>query len=418
MKDKYEMIEKLNNDFNVVVYKGFDKTKNQYVRINENKKYYLSNETIKIIKNFPNSNNINKILEIIETKNYFYIIEELCNYTLEDLIKKEEILSMNKIQEIFLQINNVFKIFLEKGIILKQILPERILLNDCSSSNKCIIKISLTILINFDNMIGEEHNHQLSLTQSPELLKRDNVTNKCDIWSLGIILYLLCFKEYPYKGKTEYELYKEITSNKKLKEPNDEDLKDLLNKMLKINFTQRISWNDYFNHPFFKKNFSEDNNLLYDNSILNKMSFQINKLYEDNLNFEIYKLGYETKIKQYEEKIKKIEEENKNDKNKIKQYEEKIKKIEEENKNDKNKIKQYEEKIKKFEEENKNDKKKIKLLEEKIEEGKEKIDEIKKESKKDKEKINQIEKQYNEINKNFINITKNYQNLKRRYEGK
>ena len=77
---------------------------------------------------------------------------------------------------------------------------------------------------------------------------------------------------------------------------------------------------------FLKKNFSEDNNLLYDNSILNKMSFQINKLYEDNLNFEIYKLGYETKIKQYEEKIKKLEEENKNDKNKIKQYEEKLKK--------------------------------------------------------------------------------------------
>ena len=43
-----------------------------------------------------------------------------------------------------------------------------------------------------------------------KFLKGENVTNKSDIWSLGIILYLLCFKEYPYKGKTEFDLYKDI----------------------------------------------------------------------------------------------------------------------------------------------------------------------------------------------------------------
>ena len=43
--------------------------------------------------------------------------------------------------------------------------------------------------------------------------------------------------------------------------PDDEDLADLLKKMLTVDIKERISWNDYFNHPFFKKNFSKDNNL-------------------------------------------------------------------------------------------------------------------------------------------------------------
>ena len=225
------------------------------------------------------------------------------------------------------------------------------------------------------------------------------------IWSLGIILYLLLFNEYPYKEHYKanslakfFIMYrKELNSNKQLKEPDDQDLRDLLNKMLKVNIKERISWNDYFNHPFFKYNISKDNNLLYDNLLLNKMAFQLNKLYEDNLNFEDIKIGYETKIKQYVEKIKSLEEVNKNNKNKIKIYEDKISRLEEENKNDKNKIK---------------------ILEEGIEKGKTKLNEITKESQQDKEKIKQIERDYNQINKNFINMTKNYQEIKRKYETK
>ena len=38
-----------------------------------------------------------------------------------------------------------------------------------------------------------------------------------DIWSLGIIIYYLLFNEYPYNGKTKFELNKDIYSNKKLK---------------------------------------------------------------------------------------------------------------------------------------------------------------------------------------------------------
>ena len=39
----------------------------------------------------------------------------------------------------------------------------------------------------------------------PEILESNNtfvIEQKTDSWSLGVIIYYLCFKEFPYKGKT------------------------------------------------------------------------------------------------------------------------------------------------------------------------------------------------------------------------
>ena len=88
-----------------------------------------------------------------------------------------------------------------------------------------------------------------------EILEGGNYSFKSDIWSIGIIIYFMLNKEYPYNGKTEVLLLKDINSNKKLKLSNDDKLNDLLNKMLKININERISWDEYFNHPFFNDNF-------------------------------------------------------------------------------------------------------------------------------------------------------------------
>ena len=88
-------------------------------------------------------------------------------------------------------------------------------------------------------------------TISPEIIKNEEDLSKSDIWSLGIIIYYMLFKEYPYKGKGEIELLEDINSGKVLKLSDNEKLNDLLYKMLKININERISWEEYFNHPFF-----------------------------------------------------------------------------------------------------------------------------------------------------------------------
>ena len=63
----------------------------------------------------------------------------------------------------------------------------------------------------------------------------------------------MLFKEYPYNGKTEIQINQEIHKKNKLKPSGNKELDDLINKMLIINVDERISWENYFKHPFFNK---------------------------------------------------------------------------------------------------------------------------------------------------------------------
>ena len=94
------------------------------------------------------------------------------------------------------------------------------------------------------------------ITMAPEVLKRENdlISYKSDIWSLGIIIYYMLFKEYPYNGNNEYQIIKNIESNKKLKQINNKELDDLIKKMLVINIDERITWEKYFEDTFFQNN--------------------------------------------------------------------------------------------------------------------------------------------------------------------
>ena len=91
---------------------------------------------------------------------------------------------------------------------------------------------------------------------APEILKYKEENNeKNDLWSLGIIIYILYFKEYPYKGENKLKIIEQINKNKQnFKKTGNSDLDDLIIKLLNDDPQKRISWEDYFNHPFFLKN--------------------------------------------------------------------------------------------------------------------------------------------------------------------
>ena len=94
-----------------------------------------------------------------------------------------------------------------------------------------------------------------------------------------------------YFGKFNESVIKEIN------EINDEDLKDLVEKCLK-NEKNRISWNDYFNHTFFKKDYgNNDNNFDFDTmkNLFFDYKQYINQMCEWSTN--IQNLSREEKIK-------------------------------------------------------------------------------------------------------------------------
>ena len=71
----------------------------------------------------------------------------------------------------------------------------------------------------------------------------DSIVEKSDLFVLGIDIFNLLFKG---TEKSLEEYYEKIEKSVK-----DDDLKDLLEKLIVIDAHKRIDWNDYFNHPFF-----------------------------------------------------------------------------------------------------------------------------------------------------------------------
>ena len=251
--EKYKKINKIGYGIYGNVYKIKDKNTGDYYAIKEIKKEkyeIIENILLEEMNKIKIENKIS-IKKIINNKEYLYILMDLCEYNLGEYIKrKNKPISINEIKLILNQLNNIFKIISNEKIIYGDLNLNNILIY-LDRLDKCIIKLSYSSkFINQSNIKNEN-----LLTASPEILKGEKMNIKNDIWSLGIIIYYMLFKEYPYKGKEKEEILKEIESNKKLKCCNDDKLNDLLNKMLKINIDERISWDEYFNHPFFNDNF-------------------------------------------------------------------------------------------------------------------------------------------------------------------
>ncbi|KAL4446388.1 hypothetical protein ABPG74_001129 [Tetrahymena malaccensis] len=92
------------------------------------------------------------------------------------------------------------------------------------------------------------------ITMAPEILKREKYNEKCDIWSLGIIIYQMIYGRPPFnppKGAHIQDLINLIEKNQidfsAIQIPSE--VKDLILKMLITDPNQRISFEDFFEHP-------------------------------------------------------------------------------------------------------------------------------------------------------------------------
>ena len=224
--DEYEKIWEYDSNPYKKCYKAKIKGKDNYVIIKEfNKsKLKLSGDEWNKLENNKN------IIKKIDSEGYFTIIEELCMMNLEEYVKlRSEKLSFNEIQEILNQLNDILKNMNDK-----QLFHQNLTLSNTSIVLDKINKISIKLSTNnYSNDF---------LIKAPEILKIEKDLLKSVLWSLGIILYYLCFNEYPYNGNDENELLTDINSDKQLLQTDNEELNDLMNRLLQNNIEERISW--------------------------------------------------------------------------------------------------------------------------------------------------------------------------------
>ena len=76
---------------------------------------------------------------------------------------------------------------------------------------------------------------------------------KCDLWSIGIIIYVFLTGKFPFEGVTPFQLMLALNQGV-LKFPPDIVLSrlcvDVIGRLLQVEPDKRISWSDFFAHPF------------------------------------------------------------------------------------------------------------------------------------------------------------------------
>ena len=212
-----------------------------------------------------NSENSVKCYEYFHNKNNFAIIMELCDTNLSKVLTNRIIengkgFSSEEILEILNQLNNVFKIMEENKIIHRDLKLENILVKYKDKENKnYIIKLSdFGCSKRLSSLTKNYVNTNVGTLpyMAPEIIKGEEYNYKCDLWSIGIIIYKLYFGKFPYNGMNELAVGNKIENlgNKILKKTDNEDLDDLIMKLLEKDPIKRINWELYFNHSFFGKN--------------------------------------------------------------------------------------------------------------------------------------------------------------------
>jgi calcium-dependent protein kinase len=154
--------------------------------------------------------NIIKLFEIFEDKKYYYIITEfLTGGELFEKITDEEFYSdftekdaANLMEQVFTGINYCHS----KSIVHRDLKPENVLLENNVSSTDLGGKTKFKVKI-IDFGTSQQFDKGTKMTErygtpyyiAPEVLKK-SYSEKCDIWSLGVILYILLVGYPPFNG--------------------------------------------------------------------------------------------------------------------------------------------------------------------------------------------------------------------------
>ena len=197
-------------------------------------------------ENHENENTI-KYFETFETDDEIAIVEELYDEDLSQLLKRKKAFNDQEIKVILNQLNNTFRIMCKNKIVHRDIRPTTIFINYKNErKSEYIIKLGKYY---FSDIITNEYLDAMTGTvgyMAPEIRNGDKYNEKCDLWSLGILIYVLYFNEDPFK------LNALLSSDmEKLKKSSIYCLDDLIRKLLVIDPKERIGWAEYFEHPFF-----------------------------------------------------------------------------------------------------------------------------------------------------------------------
>lgn len=249
---KYEKFEKIGEGAFKVVYRGENKLTKEKVAIKETPLYNYENydvkleteKEIKFMKALNGNPHSLKLLDIFEENNTIYIVTELCEGDLYKILQKSKKgFTVYEVKIIMKQLNNVLEEMRKKNMVHNDFKVENILVKFKENSKEFEMKISDFGLSKVLSTTKDLKNNEWGIEPFEGPKEEVELLEKVDLLRIGVNIYRMLFNA-PYR--TYDKMFKKID-----KFIEDEDLKDLLRKLLVDDPKERINWDDYFKHKFF-----------------------------------------------------------------------------------------------------------------------------------------------------------------------
>ena len=200
-----------------------------------------------------------KIFEFYSSKQNYSIVTELCpgGELFQQIIDKgpfTERYSAYVMYQIFSAVNYCHKMH----IVHRDLKPENILIVGKDREGLPTIKIcDFGTSKMFEKGAVQRKLVGSSYYIAPEVLKK-HYNEKCDVWSCGVIMYILLSARPPFGGEDDNEIMERVSSGKyDLESPPFNKLSknsiDLIKRLLTMDPEQRISAEQALNHPWFKE---------------------------------------------------------------------------------------------------------------------------------------------------------------------
>lgn len=239
--------------------------KKDTVNLQDDDKKFLKEIEILIKADHPN---IIRIYEYyMDEINFYLIMEFVSGGELYDTITSWKEFNERKAAYIMKQILSAVAYLHSSKIIHRDLKPENMLVENKRKSKTGEEEINIKI-IDFGTCNFIDKNSKLSLKVgspyyiAPEVLKR-NYNEKCDIWSCGVILYVLLVGYPPFSGSSTDDLLKKVSKGVYSLEGSywkniSSQAKTLVSKMLEFNPSKRISAEEALKETWIVENNSTD----------------------------------------------------------------------------------------------------------------------------------------------------------------
>jgi len=198
-----------------------------------------------------------QLFDVIETKEWLYLVMELVEGgELFDIIVKHENkhLSEPEARSVFKQVADALRYIHSKGLVHRDLKPENILV-DQKASRDGLLEVKITDF-GYAKLVDDGYSTALTQVGTPQYWAPEvsdagvcakGYDERVDLWSLGVVLYVMLEGVYPFSGEEQIK-----QASFRFHRPTSSRAKDLIRALIQVRPEDRLGLDDCLKHSWIQ----------------------------------------------------------------------------------------------------------------------------------------------------------------------